>query len=118
MELAVPNLGLKGIDSDRCLHNPISQRMPHGGACLERAEHGHRRDRRPRQCGSHVIGYPRETDNLYMQHVPCGSGALKVAARVVLQSQNQRAARQRLFQRIGMQRQLVTNARANQVGSV
>ena len=88
MELVIPNLELELelINScDKCLNDSISEHMPHGGTYLEGAKHGHRRDSRARQFGSHVIGNPGETDHLYMQHL-AGGGCLKVGARVVLQS--------------------------------
>ena len=88
MESVVPNLGQEFIyNCDSCLNDPASHRMPHGGACLERAEYGHQNDRRPSQFGSKVVGNPCETDQLHMQHpadAGAGAGTVKVAARVVL----------------------------------
>ena len=119
MELVVPVMGQELInDCDKCLNNSISQGTLDRSACLERAKHRHRSNRRPRQFGGHVIGNPGETDNLYMQHLAGSGRTLKVETRVVLQSENQSAAHQRLFQRVGVHRQLITNACANQIGSV
>lgn len=98
--------------------NAVRQGPPHGGTGLKRAKHRDRFDRCARQVRRHVVGDAGKSDHLDMDALGGRHRMLEVGAAVVLKSDGQCSAGNGLLDCIGVQRELVSECRSNEVGAV
>ena len=90
----------------------------HGRTGLERAQDGHGFDGGECQFGRHVVGNACESDDLNVESLARSNCPLEVGAAEVLKANGECSTRHGLPDRVGMQRELVSQRCPDEIGAV
>lgn len=87
-------------------------------AGVQRAEYDDRFDRFQRQGRRYIVGDARQAQHLYLQPLAARARSFQILARIVVNSEHQRAPAHRLPQCLGVRCDLIAYRGADQIGPV
>ncbi len=98
--------------------NAIGKRASHGRAGVKSAQDNYGLDGRAGQLCRDVVRDPRQADDLDLKHLSRGKRTLEVRTGHVLQTQYERTAGDRAFDRVGVHGELISDRCPDQIRAI